>query len=195
MERTEEEWAAVRARKAARKQAKAKKMAEVVELKVAGLTFDQIARRLGYKNKSTPSRLFEHAMRAQAKPDADRYRKQYDLRTDRALRGAYEVLVTTKDEKTKLSAADTVARIEAQRAKVLGFEQPTQHRHAGVRNAPPIATQATINFSDIAELTDEELAEARQAAAAAAQTAAGAAAAAAAGPGDGAAAAGGDDGG
>lgn len=175
-----------RAAEAKAKAERREKRRLVCDLKLRGFTFEQIARQLNYKNKSTPKRIYDEAMRAIDQPRAEQLRKQYDLRTESALRTAFAVMAKEDVEsKTKLEAAKTVASIERDRAKVLGFEQPTQVRHGGAANAPPVQV-GVVDYGDLARMSDEELAEAVERAAARARSVTAGLAAAAAAAGDGA---------
>ena len=167
----------------------------VSQLKLQGLTFEQISRHMGYKNKSTAYRIWAKAMADVPKIPQDLMRKQYEQRTDRALRKAFDTMDSPKATlKDQLQAAQLVNEIESARAKVLGFTEPAQVRHGGVRGAPPV-TFAAVAYGDIAGMTDADLTEAGEALARFAQAATGAAPAAGSEPGDGTAEAEGDDGG
>lgn len=183
---TEEELKATRARKSARARAARELRKKVLELRLAGLTMAQIAKALG-KNKSTICRLEKKALNSIDQPAADEARKRHDLRLDRALRTAWAILGDdTAPNKERLAASAEVRQLEMDRAKVWGYLAPQQHRHAGVKNAPPVTVAAAVQLGDIADLSDEQLAQVRQVAAEAAQAPAGAAAATADRPGDGA---------
>lgn len=175
-----------RAAKAKKNRELREKKAQICRLKELGFTFDQIAQELGYKNRSTPKRLWDKAMSAIDQPAAEKQRKLYEARMERALRAANDVLTRAKDDRTKLAAVAEIRSIEADRAKVLGFAQPTQHRHGGAGPSAPPINLGVIDYGDLASMSDAELSEAAERAGTFARSLAGSAAAgsAAAGAGE-----------
>ena len=186
MKKTLEERRELRARKARKRLDREERRRKVCEMRLQGLTFEAISRAMGYKCKTSAYRVYEEAMRDVARLPKDTLRKQYDLRTERAIRQLYAILTSPKSTvRDQLQAAQQLVDAEGSRAKVLGYAEPTQHRVGGASGAPPI-TVTPVDYGDLAGLSDADLAEARQVLAAAAQAERRPAATAVGGPGDGA---------
>lgn len=161
--RTEAQRKEIRAQKARRIAEAREKMRQVSELKLQGLTFAQIGKVLGF-HASIARKWYLKALADIPAETAGQLRTQYLQRTDRAIKACFRVMESDEKRgaslKERLQAAAIIVTIETSRARVLGFEQPLQHRHGGAAGAPAIMTAtAIIPMGQIAELSDDDLAD------------------------------------
>lgn len=149
-----------RGRRIARKLKKREDQRKALKLASAGVSLDQIAKALGYKNKSTASRLVNSALDEVAKPLAERELKFRIGQLDDLLRVAYkdatDFSLSPKERHSGIARAESVINSIA---KMRGIAAPIEHRHGASSNAAPIAV-GIIDYSELAEMSDEELAEA-----------------------------------
>ena len=109
----------------------AEKYRQVVELRIAGVTFDEIANRVGYSNKSGAWHAYQAAMERYVIESVESQRAVQSERLDRLFYQAY-VQARTGD----LNAIDRCIRIEKRRAELWGLDAPQQHQLSGVDGAP-----------------------------------------------------------
>jgi hypothetical protein len=95
---------------------------QVLELRRAGATFEEIARAVGYKNHSGASEAYKRAIRrAFAKAGVDEMRELELDRLDRLTRAVWPKALTGD-----LSAVDRVLKIMHQRAQYVGLYSPAK---------------------------------------------------------------------
>lgn len=96
---------------------------QVLELRRDGLTFDAIARRLGYSDPSGAYRAFQRAMKATIQQPADEFRRLQLERLDYWLECLKPAL-----EAGRGYAIEKALMIEDRRARLLGLDAPTKHQ-------------------------------------------------------------------
>lgn len=112
----------------------------VVQLRTAGITFDAIARQLGYSSRQGAKEAYDAALRRWGTEIADDARQLEELRLDDLWRRTYSRINSlssdedTSDEFTKLT--QTAVRISARRAGLLGLDAPRQVEVAGPGGGP-----------------------------------------------------------
>jgi len=94
---------------------------QALELRKAGVAFDEIARTLGYAGPSSAYRAVMSALKRTLQEPADEVRKLELARLDRAQRTAWERML-----QGDLDALGKVLKIMERRAKLLGLEAPTK---------------------------------------------------------------------
>jgi hypothetical protein len=111
---------------------------QALDLRRAGLSYDQIAQRLKL-SKTMAHKLVQQGMesaRAQIVASADEVRTEELSRLDGMLLRLYPKAV-----KGDVAATDRVIKIGERRAKLLGLDAPTRTAlQGGGEDAPPIAT-------------------------------------------------------
>ena len=117
------------------------RQAQAVALRRAGLTFDEIAVRLGIKKQSAHSLVVRLLTQVRAEIDegAEALRALELVRLD-ALHARLWPLAMDAD----LSAVDRILRIAERRAKLLGLDAPDRYAHGGDPDAPPIVAAAAL---------------------------------------------------
>ena len=107
----------------------------VVQLRTAGVTFDAIARQLGYASRQGAKEAYDAALRRWGREVVDEARALEELRLDDLWRRTYsrisslDIEEDTTDEFTKLTS--TAVRISARRSGLLGLDAPKQVEVAG----------------------------------------------------------------
>ncbi len=131
----------------------ARREAQVLQLKIAGATFEQIGRQqVPPISRQAAERIYYRAMRRITEEDRETARKLEEQRLDRLLVEAYSVLRTPHyvlwngavvmrvpspgappvellDDGPRLAAIDRLLRISESRRKLLGLDAPTRHEH------------------------------------------------------------------
>lgn len=119
-------------------QLKAKqRQAEALELRKAGLTYEEIAKRIGYGSRTAAYNAVKRALTELAEEtsaSADRLRELENSRLDRLHTIAWQQAVEAKD----LTAIDRAVRISERRAKLYGLDLNEK------RQADAAQAQATI---------------------------------------------------
>lgn len=131
---------------------------KIVSLITAGATLKQVAEELGLYDESHARKWVHKAFAALApNPDDVRYARQVArVRYTAILRSWWGRATGPKAEER---AAVLVLKTMEQLAKLEGTDAPIQHRHGQAQGAGPV--QLTIvDQSEIAELSDEDLARA-----------------------------------
>lgn len=90
---------------------------EVLELKRAGLSFDEIAARVGYTNRGTAHRAYQRAMARTLQQPAAEVRQLEADRLDRM-----QVALWSKALRGDVGAVDRVLAIMQRRARLLGLD-------------------------------------------------------------------------
>ena len=105
----------------------AEKYRKVVELRMAGLTFDRIAAEVGYKDRSGSKRAYDVALERWAVESVEQQRIIQSARLDRLFYEAFSQAVASGD----LNAIDRCLKIEKRRAELWGLDAPRQHELTG----------------------------------------------------------------
>lgn len=100
----------------------AQRRAQAIALRQAGLTYQIIAERLGYKTPAAAAQDVQRAMRGLVDQPAKELRDLEASRLD-----ALQVSLWTQARRGDLGAVDRVLRIMRQRAELLGLNAPTRH--------------------------------------------------------------------
>lgn len=94
---------------------------KVLQLRIAGASFDQIAKTIGYADRAGAHKAYQRAMsRVYAEPAAE-LREIAAARLDAMLTAVWRQAAAGD-----LKAVDCVLRIETRRAKLLGLDAPQQ---------------------------------------------------------------------
>ena len=97
------------------------KEAQVLELRKAGATFQQIAKAVGYADPSGAKRAYDRAMQATIRQPADEIRRLESERLDAMQKAVWPPALAGT-----LAAIDRVITIMNRRAKLLGLDLPTR---------------------------------------------------------------------
>lgn len=131
------------------------RQAQAVELRAAGLSYSEIAKRMEC-HRQTAASLVHAGLRAVVSPHVDEYRALEDNRLDLALSKVVEVLTNPQaNDLRKLDAARTLVLISERRAKLHGLDAPAPE-------VPLVLTESTLRAaldqvnSQIIELTPIE---------------------------------------
>ena len=101
----------------------------VVELRIAGLTFDEIATDIGYAGRQSAKKAYDTALRRWAIEGVEQQRIIQSARLDTLWQFAYEAV-----QAGDLSQIGNCLRIEKRRAELWGLDQPRTHH---LRVEPP----------------------------------------------------------
>ncbi len=104
---------------------------EVLELRTAGLSFDEIAKRTGYAGRQGAQQAYTRAMERWAIESVEEQRIIQSMRLDAIFTQAY--LAARQGD---LQAIDRCLRIEKRRAELWGLDAPKQHEVTGRDGAP-----------------------------------------------------------
>lgn len=127
----------------------AEKYRKVVELRMAGLTFDAIAKETGYIDRTGAKRAYDSALNRWAVESVEQQRIIQSERLDRLFFEAFGQAVRGGD----LAAIDRCLKIEKRRAELWGLDAPKQHEIAGPEGGP------LLMRTDIGELLLRKLAQ------------------------------------
>ena len=94
----------------------------VVELRIAGLTFDEIAADIGYAGRQSAKKAYDTALRRWAIEGVEQQRIIQSARLDALWQFAYEAV-----QAGDLSQIGNCLRIEKRRAELWGLDQPATH--------------------------------------------------------------------
>lgn len=97
--------------------------AEVLKLRRDGLSFDEIARRLGYSDSSGAYRAFKRVMDRTIQEPADELRRVELARLDYYLKCLQPAIA-----KGRGYAIEKAIMIQDRRARLLGLDAPTKHQ-------------------------------------------------------------------
>lgn len=120
----------------------AEKQAQAIELRKAGATYDQIARKVGYSNRGSACRAVQKALEKITEEPALELRALVSERLDTMLLGVWQ-----QARSGHLGAIDRALKIEERRAKLFGLDKQAE-------------TEITVNSgieysSNLDELVDE----------------------------------------
>jgi hypothetical protein len=99
------------------------KEAEVVKLRRGGLTWDLIAKQVGYKHGSSAQDAYVRASQRIVRDDIEAIRKMEEDRLDMA-----QASIWSKVMQGDIPAINSFLRIQERRAKLLGLDQPTRQQ-------------------------------------------------------------------
>jgi hypothetical protein len=92
---------------------------QALELRLAGVTYEQIATQLGYASRSGAHRAVESALKQTLREPAEALRELSAQRLDRATTALWR-----RVQDGDAHAIDVLLRIEARRARLLGLDAP-----------------------------------------------------------------------
>ena len=118
---------------------------KALELRLAGCSYEQIAREVGYASRSGAHKSVESALRQSLREPADELRAISAERLDRVTLAVWRAA-----NAGDLRAIDVLLRIEARRARLLGYDAPLRGEISGPEGKPLAL--------DLKGLSDEELA-------------------------------------
>ena len=99
----------------------AERQAQALKLRMAGVTFQQIADTLGYKGKQGAHKAVMSALKKTLQEPADEYRQLQHERLSRLWRVAYDQAINGD-----LRAVDRCVSIHRELAKLFGLDAPVQ---------------------------------------------------------------------
>jgi len=118
----------------------ANKYREVVRLRAAGLTFEEIGTQVGYASRSGAKEAYDAALRYWGRESVDQLRTIEGERLEQLWRYTFGRILSTPettDEFVKL--VNTAVRISGQRSSLFGLDAPKQVEVTG-ENGDPIKT-------------------------------------------------------
>lgn len=103
-----------------------KRQLDVLKLRLAGLTYDEVAAQLGYKTEASVRYAYNAAMkRAMAEPAAELREIQHQ-RIEQLWRRAYQVALTDANPDRAMRALDRCAALLERSARLWGLDAPTK---------------------------------------------------------------------
>ena len=106
---------------------------EALSLRLVGLSYDAIAERLGFANRSGAFRAVQAALKKTLQEPADELRTLELERLDSML-----LPMMAQAKKGNQGAVDRVLRIMERRAKLLGLDAPTKQEITGSDGGPVV---------------------------------------------------------
>lgn len=94
---------------------------QIIELRRAGVTWEKIAREVGFKNASGAYKMYQRAAERMIQPSLDEYREMVLDRFERM-----HMAVWPRAKEGDLRAIDTALRIAEKEIKLLGLDAPTK---------------------------------------------------------------------
>lgn len=128
---------------------------EVLKLRTQGLTFQEIADRLGYKGRTGVYDAFRKALQATIQEPADEARRVEVERLDKLIAAIWSEAMAGK-----LFAIDRVLMIMDRRAKLLGLDAPQKVDIQG--DVQRIADQIGITEAEAVAIADQVIRESRR---------------------------------
>jgi Rad3-related DNA helicase len=125
----------------------AKRRAQAIALRLAGMDFDTIAERLGYANRGAASKDVWRAVEAHRLEEAQAVANLREVEGQRLDR--LQAAVWAKALKGDVKAIETVLKVITQRAKLFGLDAPVRAEISGPGGHAVQLTSATL-----AELND-----------------------------------------
>ncbi len=126
----------------ARAMAIAEKRSLACRLRIAGLTYDQIAKELKLKSRSSARDLVVAAIKEHTREPAEEVRDREIERLDELLRGMW-----AKAKSGSVQHVDRVIKIMERRARYLGLDAPEKFEH-NIPSARATAAQARAIMSE-----------------------------------------------
>lgn len=109
----------------------ARRYREVMELRCAGLPFEEIAQRVGYRGRQGAKKAYDSAIERWAIETVEQQRIIQSERLDRMFTQAY-----LEARNGNLQAIDRCLKIEKRRAELWGLDAPKQHTLTGADGGP-----------------------------------------------------------
>ena len=126
----------------------AEKYRQVIELRIAGITFEEVAKRVGYAGRTGAWHAYNAAMERYIIEPVESQRAVQSERLDRLFYQAY-----IQARNGDLHAIDRCLRIEKRRAELWGLDAPRQHELTG-----PGGAALTVR-TDVGEILLAKLAQ------------------------------------
>jgi len=99
----------------------------VVDLRAAGMTFDEIAKRVGYSGRSGAKEAYDRALELYGRDAVDGLRALEGERLDQLWRRTFEKLLSNPETTTEFVAlVNSAVRISNSRAQLFGLDAPKQ---------------------------------------------------------------------
>ncbi len=133
----------------------------IIALVRAGATMQQVAEAEGLYDRQYASKCYWQAMEryGPSPQTVAQVRSRQQDRLDALMRTAWPK--ATNPHGPDLKWFDRVLQIHDRESRLNGTDAPSQHRHGGAKGAAPIAISTTIiTDGELAELSDQELADA-----------------------------------
>lgn len=108
----------------------------VVQLRTAGVTFDQIADNLGYASRSGAKEAYDAAIRRWGREAVDEHRDLEELRLEELWRRTFTRLVEANGDDEFVKLISAAVRVSKRRADLLGLDAPRQVELAGKDGGP-----------------------------------------------------------
>jgi hypothetical protein len=114
----------------------AEKYRQVVNLKAAGATFDQIAERVGYASRSGAKEAYDAALRWWGREAVDDMRVVEGERLERMWREIFARIIDSPDIDDLVSLVNTGVRISSRRSALFGLDVPKAVEVTGAYGGP-----------------------------------------------------------
>jgi len=110
---------------------------EVVRLRAAGLTFDEIAERVGYKSRSGAKEAYDRALELYGREAVDSLRELEGERLEQLWRHTFgRILSSPESTQEFVALVNSAVRISNSRASLYGLEAPKQMTVTGQDGGP-----------------------------------------------------------
>jgi hypothetical protein len=110
---------------------------EVVRLRAAGLTFDEIAERVNYKSRSGAKEAYDRALELYGREAVDSLRQLEGERLEQLWRYTFGRILSSPDSTHEfVSLVNSAVRISNSRASLFGLEAPRQLQVTGQDGGP-----------------------------------------------------------
>ena len=103
----------------------------VVQLRTAGVTFDQIAESLGYASRSGAKEAYDAALRRWGREAVDEHRDLEDLRLEELWRRTFARIAEADGDDEFVKLIGAAVRVSKRRADLLGLDAPRQVEVSG----------------------------------------------------------------
>lgn len=127
---------------------------EVIRLRAAGLTFDEIADRLNYKSRSGAKEAYEAALRRWGREAVDDLRTLEGERLEQLWRRVFAQIIANPDmdvpEMTSL--VNTAVKVSARKSALFGLDAPRQVEVAGEGGGPVVTDVGRILLERLEQL-------------------------------------------
>ena len=137
----------------------ADKYRRVVNLRKAGLTFDQIASEVGYASRAGAKEAYDAALKWWGREEVDQLRLIEGERLDELWRRTYTRLINADpdDARTFIGLTQTAVRISSARSALYGLEAPKQVELTGENGGAIQVDIAHVLVERIKEIADVDL--------------------------------------
>lgn len=116
----------------------AAKYRQVVQFRAAGLTFDEIAERVGYKSRSGAKEAYDAALRWWGREAVDDLRTIEGERLESLWRRVFSEILGNPDMEVgeMIALVNTAVRVSARKSALFGLDAPRQVEVAGAGGGP-----------------------------------------------------------